>query len=404
MHPSWLPMGNLAGTGALKLGSVILGEAGFSWHTPSAVLTIALAVAAAVILWLLVRALEQKEKTEEAAARVISMSENVLTLSNVPFSRNQIGGYKLEEKLAERAGSISYRGVNQKGEACDIKIPTTSALEDPAFMGRFEREASVLQGIDNPHVVRFKAFEKVKDRVRTIPMLVTEPLEGEELSSVIKRAGTLHPLDVVSIMIDLASALAAVHRNEVVHRNVKPQSVNVTAEGRAILHNFGVALTDDTQRLTQRGDVLGTGLYMSPEQITGKELDARSDLYSLGVVAYEMLVGNPPHAGTTFGELVLRKTAEEAPHPALVVAKIPDELDDIVARLLQKEPARRPSSAGYLLTELQTLNTSLQREEEARHEEGDDEATVVGSHGGESHGGPGPGGGLQETESESAKD
>jgi serine/threonine-protein kinase len=338
-----------------------------AWTSPSpTTLSIGLGVAVVIILVLLVRTASQKKKTEQAAARILSMSENMLSLSSMPISRSEIAGYKLQEKIAEGVGFITYRGVNQHGERCDIKIPTTSALEDKTTMGRLEREAQVLEGMDNPHVLRFKAFEKVKDRGRVVPLLVTEPLDGEELASVIKRVGAMHPMDVISIMLDVASALAAVHRNEVVHRNVKPQSININEQGRAILHNFGVVQSEDTQQLTQRGDVLGTGLYMSPEQITGKALDGRSDLYSLGVVAFEMLTGQPPHAGTTFGELVMRKMTQEAPHPGLVVAGIPQELDDIVSRLMEKEPGKRAQSAGYLITELQMLETNLQREEHAR--------------------------------------
>ncbi|NDD31354.1 MAG: serine/threonine protein kinase [Proteobacteria bacterium] len=325
-------------------------------------LALVLVVVVAVFVALLARLAAQKKKTEEAAAKILSMSENMLSLSSLPISRSQIGTYTLKEKLAEGVGFISYRAVTQHGEACDLKIPTTSALEDKTAVGRLEREASVLEGIDSPHVVRFKAFEKLKDRGRVIPILVTEPVRGEELSSVIKRVGAMHPLDVISIMADIASALAAVHRNQNVHRNLKPQSVSVTENGRAILHNFGVVQADEAQQLTQRGDVLGTGLYMSPEQITGKTLDGRSDLYSLGVLAYEMLTGQPPHAGVPFGELVMRKMTQEAPHPGLVVPGIPSELDDLVSRLLSKESSGRPASAGYLITELSTLETNLSRE------------------------------------------
>lgn len=358
MHPSW-PI-EAATKNCLLMGAAVL-----DW-TATTTLAVALGIAFVIILVLLVRTSSQKKKTEQAAAKILSMSENLMSLSSLPISRSDVGGYKLQEKLSEGVGFITYRGVNEHGERCDIKIPTSSALEDKTTMGRLEREAATLESIDNPHVLRFKAFERVKDRGRVIPLLVTEPLDGEELSSVIKRVGAMHPLDVISIMLDVASALAATHRNEVVHRNVKPQSINITAEGRAILHNFGVVQSEDTQQLTQRGDVLGTGLYMSPEQITGKPLDGRSDLYSLGVVAYEMLTGQAPHAGTTFGELVMRKMTQEAPHAGLVVAGIPTELDEILARLMEKEPSKRPQSAGYLLTELQMLETTLQREEEQR--------------------------------------
>lgn len=358
MHPDWLLSSCLPLQGSVER-ALLLGAA--DGTSSSKVPVIVLGLCFIIVLALLAWTMAQKKRTEQAAAKILSMSENMISLSSLPISRSEIAGYTLKEKLAEGVGFITYRAVTQHGEACDLKIPTTSALEDKTTLGRLEREATVLEGLDSPHVVRFKAFERVKDRGRVIPVLVTEPVKGEELASVIKRVGAMHPLDVISIMADIASALAAVHRNEVVHRNLKPQSINLTKDGRAILHNFGVVQSDDTQQLTQRGDVLGTGLYMSPEQITGKPLDGRSDLYSLGVIGFEMLTGKAPHAGTTFGELVMRKMTQDAPRPGLVVSGLPHELDDIIARLMTKEPSGRPASAGYLITELQMIETNLER-------------------------------------------
>lgn len=325
-------------------------------------LIIVLAVAVVIIAVLLVQTSLQKRRTEQAAARIVSMSEEMLNLSSVPISRNEIGGYRLEEKLFESVGSVTYRGVDKSNQPCDIKIPTTSALEDKMTMARLEREARVLEGIDSPHVVRYRAFEKVRDRGRVVPLLVTEVMEGEELTDVVKREAPMDWQRVVAILEDLAGALAAVHRNEVVHRNVKPSSVKITRSGRAVLYNFGVAQADDAQQLTQRGDVLGTGLYLSPEAIMGKSLDGRSDLYSLGVTAFEMLTGRPPHAGSTFAELVMKKMQDEVPHPGLVTPGVPQEIDALVARLMEKDANKRPHSAGLLLTELQSISRTLRSE------------------------------------------
>ena len=156
-------------------------------------LALVLVVVVAVFVALLARLAAQKKKTEEAAAKILSMSENMLSLSSLPISRSQIGTYTLKEKLAEGVGFISYRAVTQHGEACDLKIPTTSALEDKTAVGRLEREASVLEGIDSPHVVRFKAFEKLKDRGRVIPILVTEPVRGEELAALARATREFAP-------------------------------------------------------------------------------------------------------------------------------------------------------------------------------------------------------------------
>ncbi len=352
----WLPS-----IGGALHTTIFLGDVDGSGLTALVILLVVVLVAVVAVL---LRVLSQKRKTELAAARILSMSENMLNLSSLPFSRTEIGGYRLQQKLSEGVGFITYRGVNSRNEPCELKIPTSSALEDKTTIGRIEREASILSAINNPHVQHFKAFEKLKDRGRVIPMLVTDPIIGEELSSVLKRTGPLHPLDVVSIMLDMTSALADVHRCDVVHRNVKPLSILLTAEGRAILSNFGIVQSEAQQQLTQRGDVLGTGLYMSPEQITGKPLDGRSDLYSLGIVAFEMLTGQAPYAGTTFGELVMHKMTQDPPHPSLLVANVPAELDDLIARMMEKDPSRRPASAGYLTTELQMLEQSLEQSAE----------------------------------------
>lgn len=327
---------------------------------------IVLSVLVLLVGFLLVRTLMLKERTEQAAAKIVSMSEEVMSLSSLPISRNEVAGYKLDEKMYEGIGSITYRGRDKNDEPCDIKVPTTAALEDKMTMARLEREAKVLEGIDSEFVVRFKAFEKVKDRGRTVPLLVTEPLEGEDLSDVIKRDAPMPASRVASVMADIAAALAHVHRNEVVHRNIKPASIKINKAGHAVLHNFGVAQAEDTQQLTQRGDVLGTGLYMAPEQIMGKTLDGRSDLYSLGVVAFEMLTGKPPHAGVTFADLVMKKMTEAAPHPGVVVGGVPLEFDDLIARLMEKDPGKRPTGAGSVITELQAMQASLSRDESSQ--------------------------------------
>ena len=238
-----------------------------------------------------------KSKTEKAAARILSMSEEVLSLSSLPISRNDIGSYKLQNKIYEGVGSITYRALDRDGNLCDVKIPTTGALQDKMTIARLEREAQVLESIDNPHVVKFRAFERVKDRGRLIPLMVTESLDGMDLTDVIKREAPLPVDEVLDVLDDVSAALAAVHRNEVVHRNVKPASIRIMKDGRAVLYNFGVAQVEDMQALTQRGDVLGTGLYMSPEQITGKPVDGRSDLYSLGIVGLRDAHGAPASRG-----------------------------------------------------------------------------------------------------------
>ena len=322
--------------------------------------TIGLTAFVVVMAAILYRALAQKSATENAAALVLSRSEQALGLSTLPFSSSQVGGYTLQDKLSEGVGFITFRARDKAGALCDVKIPTTASLENRTLMARFEREARVLEGIDSPNVVKFRAYEKIRDRGRVVPVLVTEALDGEELTDLLRREAPLSVLRAVSVMKALAGALAAVHRNEVVHRNVKPSSIRVLADGRVVLSNFGVAQADDEQQVTQRGDVLGTGLYMAPEAIMGKSLDNRADIYSLGVVGFEMLTGRPPHAGASFAELVMKKMSDEVPSVAQGCPTIPRELEQLVTSLLAKEAKQRPPSAGNLMSSLSALEHELE--------------------------------------------
>ncbi|MDD9206023.1 serine/threonine-protein kinase, partial [Georgenia sp. 10Sc9-8] len=169
---------------------------------------------------------------------------------------------------------------------------------------------------------------------------------GESLSDLVRRAGgTLAPRTLLPVLLQVARALQAVHAAGVVHRDLKPGNVLVTATGTAKLTDFGISLADDQAPMTAAGRVMGTAQYLSPEQVTGQPARPAGDLYALGVVAYEALVGHRPFSGATDVDIAVAHVHDPVPE---LPATVPGPVRAVVARLLAKDPGQRPADAGEL--------------------------------------------------------
>ena len=258
----------------------------------------------------------------------------------------QVGRYEILETIGRGASS-------RVAKACDTLIGRTVALKtfpegpiDPGWRERFLSEARVLGKLSHAAIVDL--YDIGIDDAGA-PYLVMEYIPGKPLDQVLAK-GTIPFQKACAWAGDLAEALACAHRNRVIHGDVKPANVLVSDAGRVKLSDFGIAGL--AMRLSGTGQVLGTPAYMSPEQFMGRPLSNRSDLFSLGVVLYEMVTGLRPFDGETFKEVGAQILSATAQPPSRVNRAIPQALDGIVLRCLAKDPGARYASGEELAADL----------------------------------------------------
>src|SRR4051812_3708353 len=230
---------------------------------------------------------------------------------------------------------------------------------NPAMRQRLLREARAVAGLSHPAVVQ--VYDLIEDA--TGDCILLEHVEGRTLAATLAESGRLEPETAVRLAGEIASGLAAAHAAGIVHRDLKAENVIVTPAGRAKILDFGLAQMSvrapDDPVVTQHGVLLGTFHTMSPEQASGEEVDERSDLFSLGVVLYEMLTGRSPFRGSSPTETLRKVLSEHPPRVDGIRPGLPARLGDLVARLLAKEPTARPGSAAEVVRELETVAASL---------------------------------------------
>ena len=232
------------------------------------------------------------------------------------------------------------------GRRVAIKILAEELAGDPVALRRFRREARATAMLDHPNVIR--VFDFVDGQV---PFVVLELLEGETLADRLRRGGALPPLEAAWIAAAVADGLDAAHRSGIIHRDIKPGNIMLTAGGGVKVMDFGIAAAWEAHSTTGQ-QLLATASYAPPERIAGGRASPAGDLYSLGVVLYEMLTGRPPFLADT-AEQLLRAHLEVALRPVrAVVFWVPPEIAAVCEAALAKDPAGRPASAGALAAQL----------------------------------------------------
>ena len=232
-----------------------------------------------------------------------------------------------------------------------IKVLFPEFATDPAFVERFRREAQAAANLNHPNIVGVYDWGKVNNTY----YIAMEYVNGRTLADILKQSGTLTPMQVCDVMSEVASALISAHQNGVIHRDVKPGNILVSTTGQVKVADFGIARALGSgveQGLTQTGAVMGTATYFSPEQAQGASTDQRSDIYSLGVVMYEMLSGSAPFTGENAVAIAYKQVHEQAMPLNQRVATVPPEIAAIVAKCMQKSPDDRYSSADQVRDEL----------------------------------------------------
>jgi serine/threonine protein kinase len=233
-----------------------------------------------------------------------------------------------------------------------LKRPLVSFLEEPEFRERFLREAELGRTLHHPNIVRI--FER--GDVSGVPYLTMELVRGETLHARVQRLGAFPPRQAAEVACQVAEALDYAHLKGVVHRDLKPSNIMIPAEGALKVMDYGIARARRFEGLTVTGAFLGTPEYVAPETAEGRGSDPRSDLYSLGVVLYEMLTAQRPFVGDS-PYATIRKHCTEPPTPPSAITAVPPALERIVLRLMAKHPEERYPNAEELLIELrQYLN------------------------------------------------
>jgi serine/threonine protein kinase len=252
------------------------------------------------------------------------------------------GRYRLDERIASGGMGDVWRGTDEVlGRTVAVKILLPALLEEPGFAERFRGEARTMATINHPGVV--DVYDYGSDQ--QIAFLVMEYVEGDALSRTLSRVGRLTPARTMALVAQAADALQAAHEKGIVHRDVKPGNLLVRPNGTLVLTDFGIARSAMVGQLTAAGSVLGTASYISPEQAAGATATPASDVYALGVVAYQCLSGHRPFEGDNPLEIAMRHVRDTArPLPA----DIPPAVRAIVDRSMAKDPAARWPSAATL--------------------------------------------------------
>ncbi|MBN6547966.1 serine/threonine-protein kinase, partial [Actinacidiphila bryophytorum] len=256
------------------------------------------------------------------------------------------GRYTLAERIGGGAMGDVWRaddGVLERRVA--VKILRPELFEDARFAKRFRREALILATLDHPGIVDVHDYGEnaVGDGGR-VAYIVMELVEGRPLGELLKDGVLLPPEQAMGIAADALDALHAAHRRQVVHRDVKPSNLLVCADGRVKVTDFGIAVDLATSKITPDHAVVGTALYIAPEQVEGHGTTPACDLYSMGVVCYKMLTGKVPFDGERAIELLLKHVQQPAP---ALPADVPQPVRDFVATALAKKPEDRfPDAAA----------------------------------------------------------
>ena len=261
------------------------------------------------------------------------------------------GRYKIVRKLGAGGMADVYLAEDQElGRRVAIKILNGRHANDDQFIERFRREAKNAAALNHPNIVSIYDRGEAEDTY----YIAMEYLDGRTLKELVVGRGPAPVNVAVEYARQILSALGFAHRHGIVHRDIKPHNVLVDREGRVKVTDFGIARAG-TSQMTEAGSIVGTAQYLSPEQARGTEVDQRSDLYSLGIVLYELLTGETPFDGDTPVEIAMKHLSTTPRPPSQIRRDVPRDLDMVVMRALAKDPAARYQSAEEMEADLERV-------------------------------------------------
>ena len=270
--------------------------------------------------------------------------------------------YELEEVVGHGGMSTVYRAHDSLLERnVALKVLHQQYNEDEDFVERFKREARSVAQLQHPNIVT--VIDRGEEDGRQY--IVFEFIDGENLKELVVRKGRLGLRDALEIALEVARGLAFAHEHGLVHRDVKPQNVLLNGDGRAKVTDFGIARSLDVEHgVTQTGTILGTSNYIAPEQASGQPVDAHTDVYSLGIVLYEMLTGEVPFPGESFVAVAMKHIQEPSPNVLDVRGDVPLRVAEMIDRALEKDPEHRFPTMDAFAAEIEASLAELDRGED----------------------------------------
>jgi len=276
-------------------------------------------------------------------------------MSRSSLINSTIGEYRLVEKLGEGGMGEVYQGVHSKiGRVVAVKILSQGA-HGPEFVQRFLNEARIQGGLQHNNIVTLYDFLEYNGQ----PCIIMEYIEGQTLTECIRVWGGLPLVDAIRYFQSILEAIDYVHSRGIVHRDIKSNNIKITPSGQVKVLDFGIAKSGASPALTVTGAFVGTLQYLSPEQLVGGVADARSDIWSLGVLLYEMTTSHLPFDASSIGELYQKITKASYTPPSVMNQNVPREVQNIVSRCLKKNPADRYQSARELLQDVNCAATGF---------------------------------------------
>jgi serine/threonine-protein kinase len=250
--------------------------------------------------------------------------------------------YELLEKIGEGGMGIVYKAkCHLLNRIVAVKILKTAFFKDEEFVARFKREATSAARLSHPNIVNVHDVGEDNN----VHFIVMEYINGKTLKQIIKTSGRLSSEKTVDIVLQIASALDCAHKNNIIHRDIKPDNILITEDNIVKVADFGIAKVLDSRTVTNSNKVIGTAHYFSPEQAKGNFVDGRTDIYSLGIVMYEMITGRVPYNAESCITIAMMHIQEPVTPPIEIIADIPENVNGVILKAMEKEPMNRYQDA-----------------------------------------------------------
>ena len=262
------------------------------------------------------------------------------------------GRYEILEKVGEGGMSEVFKAKCHKlNRYVAIKILKKQFANNEEISQKFKKEATAIATLSDANIVNILDVGTQEG----IDYIIMEYISGKTLKDLINSNGKLPYTTAINIALQIAKALDCAHRNNVIHRDIKPQNILVTESGEIKVTDFGIAKSADSQTITNTTSVIGSAHYLSPEQARGTYIDFRTDIYSLGIVLYEMVTGVLPFEGDSPVTVALKHIQEEPIPPKNLNSSVPSSLNNLILKATQKEPIKRYENAKELIQDLNKI-------------------------------------------------